>query len=144
MNADNGPYDSERQARAAAHAIVPPEDGRSILRAPQCRQLLDLACEAAGVELGTYDERILDWISGFEDSACAVFAGLIRRAAEARPGTATEWGVRLEGSTEPFASGTDENDARQTAANFPRSKTEVVRREVGPWTPVSGRGSADG
>lgn len=80
---DNGPYDSERQARAAALAIVPPEPGWSILRHAQCRQLLDLACEAAGVETGEYDKRILEWVSGFEDSACAVFAGLITRAYEA-------------------------------------------------------------
>ncbi|HMG62820.1 MAG TPA: hypothetical protein VK599_07720 [Streptosporangiaceae bacterium] len=80
---DNGPYDSERQARAAAHSVVPPEGGRSILRLAQCRELLDLACEAAGVETGEYDKRILDWIAGFEDSACMVFAGLVARAYEA-------------------------------------------------------------
>jgi hypothetical protein len=83
MANEYGPFETERQARAAALAVVPPEPGWSILRHAQCRQLLDLACEAAGVEAGEYDKRILEWVSGFEDSACAVFAGLITRAYEA-------------------------------------------------------------
>jgi hypothetical protein len=76
----NGPYETERDARAAAHAAVAPEEGWSILRGPQNRLLLERACKAAGVELGAYDRRILDWLSGYEDSICAVVAGLISRA----------------------------------------------------------------
>jgi len=78
----NGPFETERQARAAAHAIVAPEDGWSILHRDQNRLLLERACNAAGVELGAFDRRILDWLSGFEDSSCSVLAGLIARAAE--------------------------------------------------------------
>jgi len=78
--ADHGPYESERQAHAAAIAAIPPEDGRLILRGPQNRQLLEDACAAAGVELGAFDRRHLDWLAGFEDSGCAVLAGIIRRA----------------------------------------------------------------
>lgn len=38
-------------------------------------------------ELGAYDRQILDWLAGFEDSGCAVVAGLVARAATAaRPG----------------------------------------------------------
>jgi hypothetical protein len=98
---DNGPYADERQARAAALAVVPPEPGWSILRHAQCRQLLDLACEAAGVAAGEYDKRILEWVSGFEDSACAVFAGLITRAylaGLATKGTEPATGETGEGS----------------------------------------------
>jgi hypothetical protein len=76
------PYETEREARAAAHAVVAPEEGWSILRGPQNRLLLERACKAAGVGLGAYDRRILDWLSGFEDSICAVVAGLIARAHE--------------------------------------------------------------
>ena len=83
----NDPFETEREARAAAHEVVRPEYGWSILSKPQNLLLLERACEAAGVELGAYDRRILDWLSGFEDSMCAVVAGLVARAvAAARPG----------------------------------------------------------
>ena len=86
-----GPFSTEREARAAAHAAIPPEDGWSILHRDQNRLLLERACNAAGVELGTFDRRILDWISGFEDSSCMVVAGLIERAAEgAAKGSASD------------------------------------------------------
>ncbi len=78
--ADHGSYHDERQAHAAAIAAIPPEDGRSILRDSQNRQLIEDACAAAGVGLGAHDRRIIDWLAGFEDSTCAVFAGLIMRA----------------------------------------------------------------
>ena len=42
--------------------------------------MLAAACKAAGINLGTYDARILDWLGGFEDSACAVIAGIVTRA----------------------------------------------------------------
>jgi hypothetical protein len=76
----SGPFETERLARDAAHAIVAPDDGWSILHAPQNRLLLERACKAAGVELGAYDRRILDWLAGLEDSICAVVAGLVSRA----------------------------------------------------------------
>ena len=79
----NGPFETEREARAAAHRVVQPEHGWSILHKSQNRFVLEQACEAAGVELGVYDRQILDWLSCFEDSVCAVVAGLIARAAGA-------------------------------------------------------------
>ena len=83
----NGPFETEREAVAAAHEVVRPEYGWSILRKSQNRFVLGQACEAAGVELGAYDRQILDWLSGFEDSVCAVVARLVARAvAAARPG----------------------------------------------------------
>ncbi len=33
MSAPGGPYDTERESRAAAHAVIAPEPGWSILRA---------------------------------------------------------------------------------------------------------------
>jgi hypothetical protein len=83
----NGPFETEREARSAAHQVVRPERGWSILHKSQNRFVLEQACEAARVELGVYDKRILDWLSGFEDSICAVIAGLVARAVAAvRPG----------------------------------------------------------
>jgi hypothetical protein len=86
-NLINGPFETEREARAAAHQVVRPEPGWSILHKSQSRFVLEQACEAAGVVLGAYDRQILDWLSGFEDSICAVVAGLVARTvAAARPG----------------------------------------------------------
>lgn len=76
-----GPYETEgAAAHAARTAGGPLRDGFSILSAGQNRQLLTQACDSAGVTLGLYDERILEWLSGFEDSTCGVVAGLIARA----------------------------------------------------------------
>ena len=57
----NGPFETEREARAAAHQVVRPEPGWSILHKSQNRFVLEQACETAGVELGLYDRQILDW-----------------------------------------------------------------------------------
>lgn len=133
----NGPYETAREARQAAHQVITPERGSSILSSAQNRMLLGRALEAAGVECGRYDDRIVEWLAGWEDGICQVIAGWVARAAQRPEGTATEWGVTLEGyGNEPFAAAADEGDARQYAAGFPRSRTVVVRREVGPWTPV--------
>jgi hypothetical protein len=86
-NLINGPFETEREARSSAHEVVPPEEGWSILHKSQNLVVLQQACEVAGIELGAYDRRILDWLSGFEDSICGVVAGLVARAtAVARPG----------------------------------------------------------
>ena len=79
-----GPYDTEREARAAAHAVVTPEPGWSILRKSGNHEVLARALADAGVELGAYDTRIAAWLSGWEDSVCAVVAGWIARAARER------------------------------------------------------------
>lgn len=84
-----GPFDSEQQARAAAHVIVPPTR-LSILTTAENRQLLEDVCERAGVNLGAYDRRILLWLAGWEDATCAVVAGLITRAHEAARSNLTE------------------------------------------------------
>lgn len=77
----HGPYETERDAAYAARALGGPlRDGWSILSAEQNRQLLTQACDSAGITLGAYDERIMTWLAGFEDSTCAVIAGVITRA----------------------------------------------------------------
>ena len=77
-----GPYEDERQARGAAMDIAAGLGIRpvtSILSEDQRRKLLLEACKAAGVELGTYDERIIRWLANWEDSTVAVVSGLIER-----------------------------------------------------------------
>jgi hypothetical protein len=73
-----GPFATERQAWHAADVAAPgspmgPEANRALL--------LD-ALNAAGVQLGAYDRRIVDWLANYEPATCAVIAGLITRAAE--------------------------------------------------------------
>jgi hypothetical protein len=80
-----GPFKTEREARAAAHTAIRPADGLSVLSAAQNRQLLGRALEAAGVSTGRYDDRIIEWLAGWEDSTVAVVAGWVQRAAAARP-----------------------------------------------------------
>jgi hypothetical protein len=76
-----GPFDTEREARAAAHVAVPPSAYSSILSAEENRQLISRALQDAGVTTGRYDDRIVEWLSQWEDSVCAVVAGWVRRAA---------------------------------------------------------------
>ena len=83
MTATYGPFDNEQQARNAAHAIIRPDDGCSILSEDQKRALLELACEAAGVELGDWDMRVVRQLANYEDYFAATVAGMITRAREA-------------------------------------------------------------
>jgi len=127
-----GPYDTEREAAHAARSLGgPPRPGWSILSAEQNRQLLTGACRAAGVGVGAFDERILSWLAGFEDSTCAVVAGLITRAraagqAAGRGDTALLRAVVLAGN---YTLSADETstvlDALDVAADYKRDRAET-------------------
>ena len=84
-----GPFASAREARAAAHVIIAPGPDLSVLDEEQCEALLERVCEMAGVELGTYDRRVLRWAAGYEDSLCGAIAGVILRAYAAGQRSAT-------------------------------------------------------
>lgn len=106
--ADHGPYESEDDARMvpAVQAVyeafdASPGAGRM---APHNLAMLTAACEAAGIEMGAYDRRILAWLSGWEPQTCAVIAGIIRRAHEAAEPATRETG---EGNAETEPGGTD-------------------------------------
>jgi hypothetical protein len=80
-----GPFETERQARDAATSAAVAADvavGRPGSIAEANRAMLLDAVNAAGVQLGDYDRRILDWLAGYEPATCAVIAGLVARAAE--------------------------------------------------------------
>jgi hypothetical protein len=72
----SGPYETEAEALVAAPPL--PDDPHDWPAFNQ-RQILD-ACAAAGVYLGAYDHRIIEWLTGWEPATCAVIAGLITRA----------------------------------------------------------------
>jgi hypothetical protein len=74
-----GPFDTEGQARAAALAAEP---GMAPVRAAANRKLLSRVCAAAGVALGRYDDRIVEWLSIWEASTVAAVAGWAGRAHE--------------------------------------------------------------
>ncbi|MFF0014565.1 hypothetical protein [Streptomyces sp. NPDC005374] len=61
-----------------------PLDSAPFGYAPQAAQRAALLAEldSAGVELGTYDRLIVDWIAGWDYPTVATIASLIRRAAD--------------------------------------------------------------
>lgn len=73
-----GPYATEREAIADARDVLdlPPSSEWDRASAAKVRA----ACVAAGVELGDYDERIIDWLSRWEPQVVQVVIGLISRA----------------------------------------------------------------
>lgn len=98
MNAPGpyGPFETESQVLAlpdvqavfeAAHA-----SNRHGVMAEGGNALLVSACADAGIEPGEYEARIIRWLADFGPQACAVFADLIRRAAQA--------GLRLHEDTD--------------------------------------------
>jgi hypothetical protein len=84
----SGPYEDEDQVLAdpAVQAIYARMRGSRDYRMQDGSAALMLAaCEAAGVQLGAYDARILRWLAGFEPQSAAVVAGIITRAAAGKP-----------------------------------------------------------
>jgi hypothetical protein len=75
-----GPFDTEDQARAAAQVAADP--GLLPIKAPQNRRLLVRVCDAAGVTMGRYDDKIVTWLAIWDPSTVVVVAGWITRAYE--------------------------------------------------------------
>ena len=74
------PYSTEREAHAASWHARQGQFGA--IDAANHAQLTD-ACAAAGVELGAYDEAIIEWLARWEPATVTVITGLIGRAHEA-------------------------------------------------------------
>ena len=127
------PYETQRQAHAAAVAAIPPGPGQIILNHAQNSQLLRRALDDAGVTTGAFDEQIVSWLANYEDSTVAVIAGWITRAAQSHGEAVTHWGVRYPGEPE-VREYDDEEDARRHLI----AEEVVVSREVaaGPWTEI--------
>lgn len=150
--ADNGPYETERQARAAAHAGVAPGTGQVILDRGGNIRLLFLALEDTGVVTGSHENKIAAWLANYEDSTMAVVAGWIRRAFEAGravgpDGAVTEWAIAYTHRPSLGLSPRrvvqrypDEATAREAVADIrrmePGDEPAVMSRQVGPWTPA--------
>lgn len=81
-----GPFRTEEEAQAASLYVRTltgwgPQGVGSITELNLAD--LDSACKLAGVELGAYDSRIIEWLAQYEPATVAVIAGLISRAHEA-------------------------------------------------------------
>ncbi len=152
-----GPFDDEGQVLAtrAAAALRAAFDAHPGAGAgdPERLKLLTGACEAAGVDLGDYDIRLLRWLARYENTTCVQLAGMIHRAHQAglaaqRPeGTVTEWAISYTHTSALFPQGRkviqpypDEGMARAAAAKLrelaPEDGPRVMFHEVGPWTPA--------
>jgi hypothetical protein len=104
-----GPFETEAQARSAARHITACPPGTGAWQAGNHRLLCE-ALAAAGVELGAYDHRIVQWLAGYEPSTCAVIAGLISRArgwTGRRPAMRRRYrgGPRIWAAEDPSAAG---------------------------------------
>ena len=148
-----GPFETERDAVAtrAAASIRAAYDAAPGAGAtfPAALKVMTDACEAAGVELGTYDLSPLRQMSYMEIGQCVSLAGIIRRAFEAGravgpDGSVTEWGVRRpageSGSEVVHNCGEGgEAFARKLLRDHRRiygAAGWVATRKIGPWTPA--------
>lgn len=80
----DGPYHTERETWSSPllQAVSRTPSGRGVHTAISQAALLS-ACVEAHVELGAFDLRALEWLSGWEPATVQVFVGLIGRAYEA-------------------------------------------------------------
>ena len=84
---DHGPFDTEQQARElpavqAVYDAFRADPGIGKMQPHEQRMLLDALAEA-GVYLGAYDHRIVEWLANWEPQTVAVIAGWITRASQA-------------------------------------------------------------
>jgi hypothetical protein len=80
----SGPLETEAQARElpavrAVYDAFGAGTGAGKM-AVHNRRLLGRALEAAGVDMGRYDDRIAEWLSQWEPQTVAVIAGWVTRA----------------------------------------------------------------
>lgn len=84
-----GPYETESEALAGPlyqeiralrdSGLIRSGDPNRLVHGTQLRYL-EAACAEAGVELGAFDRKILEWLAGWEASTVQVVVGLIERA----------------------------------------------------------------
>lgn len=79
-----GPFDTSYEALAAALEAAEFEGPILAGLIPgRNRELLSRALGDAGVVMGRYDERLVEWLAGWEPSTVAVVTGWVERAYEA-------------------------------------------------------------
>lgn len=80
-----GPYEAREDTRPVTRPAYEAarESRRRGVLGERAHRMLCESITAAGVELGAYDHRIVQWLAGMEVESCAVFAGIITRAHQA-------------------------------------------------------------
>jgi hypothetical protein len=153
---DRGPYETSEQVRQLPAVRAVYDAMRAAPRSGAghdgCERLVTSACEEARVTLGAYDARIIRWLANWDPETCAVVAGLIARKRPHPEGTVTGWALAYTHRpavpdlparrvVQPYPS---EAEAREAVAQLcrlsPEDEPALMRREVGPWTPVPGEG----
>lgn len=150
--AEHGPYGTEqeasataavRQARAAWDALTEralsdrqPVAGKHV---PIHLKIMTDACQAAGVELGAFDKRTLEWLANYEDTTCQVIAGMVRRAwraglESAEPGDEIGWVVVTRSPLDPRW------DVDTPGLHHERETAELERDDRRKHTQAVGRG----
>lgn len=76
------PFDVRDRAREQSFGIETTEQWCTRMRADNLDALL---APLAGIELGTYDRCILDWLAGWDIPTMATVASLLHRARAAAP-----------------------------------------------------------
>jgi hypothetical protein len=136
---DIGPFRNEREASAAARAVIPPEPDWSILSQAQRAEVLHRALAEAGVETSEFEDSIAWWLSDWGDHYIGIIARWI--TAEREP-AGVEWGIRFKPGGWPAEHPAgSEGDARKVLAAMRESNPEwgaalIVRspeRPAGPW-----------
>jgi hypothetical protein len=142
---DNRPYMSEREASAAARAVIPLEPGWSILSQAQRADLLERALEAAGVGTSEFERGTAWWLGNWSDGLVAVIA---RWVTAERPGTATEWalaythrpGVPGQPARRVVQPYPGEREAQAAVTELlrlaPEDEPALISRTIGPWIPA--------
>ena len=133
---DTGPYEMREQASAAPAvqaiyaAMRADTAGGAMTRGG--RDLIEGACQRAGVTLGAYDRRIIEWAAGFDPAYAAVIAGLVTRAAaltgEQRDVLVLMAADALEYRVEPVAGKCDDCD-KHPALLCPDHAADLDRAE---------------
>jgi hypothetical protein len=137
-----GPFETERQARElpavrAVYSAFRADPGVGKMTPHNQRMLLD-ALAGAGVYLGTYDHRIVEWLAGWEPQTVAVIAGWVQRASEADQSAARDELARMRDGpavTSPPGRPPDASSPPPPPCSSEGSVTESVSRGGGGGDP---------
>lgn len=77
------PYQTEREAVAAARAVIPPHLGWSILSQEQHYVLVHQVLAESGVETSRFEDRTAWWLANYDDNVTAIIARWVSAAYEA-------------------------------------------------------------
>jgi hypothetical protein len=141
MTGITGPFENSRQAHDASLWGTHGEQSGSMRAA----NLADLAaeCGKAGVQLGTYDRVIVEWLAGYEPSAVAVICGLIARARAAALAPAEKAWVHPHLATLATLAAhieqrlADEHASRQAIAEAAVTSLRTLAAGAGPGVTLS-------